>query len=285
MVCGKRWISIVMERFSQSSPEGLVSWPTLASSLLCCLPLTGWSVGFVTFLQSTMTLLLCTCQEPFRSWEFGKVGKRLHWEKAQMPGPSGGSWCLDRLESLSFLEPCRLLHDSRVLSVLLASGWAKAMSWLWNLRVTEGQYKNDYAVAAVYSLSHVWLFATPQTVACQAPLSMGFPRWKSWSWLPFSSPGDLPDTGIELASPAWQAESSPLSNQGSPRMTVISIYLLSGCSVLGTMAGIYILYILFNVVFPHNFSHRWLLLLIYLFLSMIYSIQNSKGIKIFAVSL
>ena len=131
----------------------------------------------------------------------------------------------------------------------------------------------------------VWLFATPQTVACQAPLSMGFPRWKSWSWLPFSSPGDLPDTGIELASPAWQAESSPLSNQGNPRMTVISIYLLSGCSVLGTTAGIYILYILFNVVFPHNFSQRWLLLLIYLFLSMIYSIQNSKGIKIFAVSL
>ena len=168
------------------------------------------------------------------------------------------------------------------------------MSWLWNLRVTEGKYKNDYAVAAVYSLSRVWLFATPWTVACQAPLSMGFPRRKYWSGLPFPSPGDLPDAGIELASPAWQAESSPLSNQGSPRMTVGSIYLSSGCSVLGTMAGIYILYIfflcvcvyiLFNVVFPHNFSQRWLLLLIYLFLSMIYSIQNSKGIKIFAVIL
>ena len=193
--------------------------------------------------------LLWTCQEAFRSWEFGKVGKRLHWEKAQTPGPSGGPWCLDRLESLSFLEPCRLLHDSRVLSVLLALGWAKAMSWLWNLRVTEGKYKNDYekkkkndyAVAAVYSLSRVWLSATPRTVACQAPLR--FSRRKYWSGLPFPSPGDLPDPEIEPASPAWQADSSPLSNQGSSRMAIVSIYLLSGCSVLGTVAGIYILYI------------------------------------------
>ena len=39
-------------------------------------------------------------------------------------------------------------------------------------------------------------------VACQAPLSMGFPRQKYWSGLPFSSPGDLPIPGIESASPA-----------------------------------------------------------------------------------
>ena len=39
--------------------------------------------------------------------------------------------------------------------------------------------------------SHVWFFVTPQTVACQAPLSMGFPRQEDWSGLPLSSP-DLP---------------------------------------------------------------------------------------------
>ena len=38
--------------------------------------------------------------------------------------------------------------------------------------------------------------ATPWTVTCQAPLSMGFPRQESWSGLPFPSPGDLPDLGI-----------------------------------------------------------------------------------------
>ena len=45
-------------------------------------------------------------------------------------------------------------------------------------------------------------FVTSWTVACQAPLSMGFPRQEYWSGLPFSSTGDLPDPGIEAMSPA-----------------------------------------------------------------------------------
>ena len=51
-------------------------------------------------------------------------------------------------------------------------------------------------------LSCVQLFATPWTVAHQAPLSMAFPRQEYWSGLPFPPPGDLPDPGIEPASPA-----------------------------------------------------------------------------------
>ena len=51
------------------------------------------------------------------------------------------------------------------------------------------------------SFSPVWLFETPWTVACQAPLSMGFPRQEYWSGVPFPSPGDLPDPGIEPTSP------------------------------------------------------------------------------------
>ena len=54
----------------------------------------------------------------------------------------------------------------------------------------------------VQLLSPVWLFVTPWTVASQAPLSRGFPRLESWSGLPFPRPGDLPDPGIEAASPA-----------------------------------------------------------------------------------
>ena len=49
------------------------------------------------------------------------------------------------------------------------------------------------------------LFATPRTIACQAPLSMGFPRQEYWSKLSFPPPGDLPNTVIEpmsLVSPA-----------------------------------------------------------------------------------
>ena len=58
---------------------------------------------------------------------------------------------------------------------------------------------------------------TPWTVALcnQSPLSMGFPRQEYWSELPFPSPGDLPDPGMEPASPALQADSLLLSHQGS----------------------------------------------------------------------
>ena len=52
----------------------------------------------------------------------------------------------------------------------------------------------------VKSLSCVCLFVIPWTVACQALLSMGFPRQEYWSALPFPTPGDLPDPGIEPAS-------------------------------------------------------------------------------------
>ena len=49
--------------------------------------------------------------------------------------------------------------------------------------------------------------AIPWTVACQAPLSMGFSRQEYWSGLPFPFPGDFPDPGIEPGSPALQADS------------------------------------------------------------------------------
>ena len=62
----------------------------------------------------------------------------------------------------------------------------------------------------------VWLFATPWTIACQAPLSIGFSRPEYWIELPFPSPGDLPDPGIEPRSPASQADSSPFEPPGNP---------------------------------------------------------------------
>ena len=57
----------------------------------------------------------------------------------------------------------------------------------------------------VKSLSRVQLFATPWTVAYQAPPSMGFFRQEYWSGLPFPSPGDLPNPGIEPGFPALEA--------------------------------------------------------------------------------
>ena len=57
--------------------------------------------------------------------------------------------------------------------------------------------------------------ATPRTVARQAPLSMGFSRQEYWSGLPFPSPGDLPDPGMEATSPTLQADALPQTHLGS----------------------------------------------------------------------
>ena len=65
----------------------------------------------------------------------------------------------------------------------------------WDSSTSESEMK---------SLSHVRLFETPGTVACQAPLSKGFSRQEYWSGLPFYSPGGLPNPGIEPGSPALQ---------------------------------------------------------------------------------
>ena len=64
-------------------------------------------------------------------------------------------------------------------------------------------------VCVCYLLSNVQLFATPWTVACQAPLSMEFSRQEYWSGLPFPSPRDFPDPEIELRSPVLQEDSLP----------------------------------------------------------------------------
>ena len=67
----------------------------------------------------------------------------------------------------------------------------------------------------VKSASRVRLFATPWTVAYQAPLSMGFSRQEYWSGVPLPSPGDLPDPGMEPRSPALHADALPSEPPGT----------------------------------------------------------------------
>ena len=80
---------------------------------------------------------------------------------------------------------------------------------------------NNFSLTKMFvcaqSLSSVQLFATQRTIACQAPLSMEFSSQEYWSGLPF--PGHLPDPGIEPGSPTLQADSLPLSHQGSPSLS------------------------------------------------------------------
>ena len=67
-----------------------------------------------------------------------------------------------------------------------------------------------------WSRTVVWLFATPWTVAHQAPPFVGFSRQEYWSGLPFSSPGDLPEPGIKPRSPALQADALTSEPPGKP---------------------------------------------------------------------
>ena len=76
--------------------------------------------------------------------------------------------------------------------------------------------------------SHVSPFTNLWTVACQAPLPMGFSRQEYRSGFPCPPPGDLPDLGIEPASPAspaLQMDSLLLSHQGIP-ISNMNLYLL-----------------------------------------------------------
>ena len=78
----------------------------------------------------------------------------------------------------------------------------------WEIQRRSAFYSSFYSLCMggcevkVKLLSHVRLFATPWTVAHQAPPFMGFSSQEYWSGLPFPSPGDRPDPGIEPWSPA-----------------------------------------------------------------------------------
>ena len=84
-------------------------------------------------------------------------------------------------------------------------------------------------------LSPVWLFATPWTIVCQAPLSMGFSRQKYWSGLPFPPPGDLPEPRIGAKSPATPALSGKSFTTKLPRKPILSL-LLNCCKVASVVS-------------------------------------------------
>ena len=80
------------------------------------------------------------------------------------------------------------------------------------------------ACSVAQLLSCVQLFVTPQTVACQAPLSMGFSRQEYWSGLLFLTPRDLLNPGIEPRFPALQADSLPAEPLGNPNLGHLGVY-------------------------------------------------------------
>ena len=87
----------------------------------------------------------------------------------------------------------------------------------WEQGLLNGPWLNPFR-KKVKSLSHVWLFATPWTIAYQAPPSMVFSKQEYWSGLPFPSPGDLPNPGIEPGSPTLQPDTLPSEPPGKSNL-------------------------------------------------------------------
>ena len=86
--------------------------------------------------------------------------------------------------------------------------------------MSKGIHFPNIFLLKVKSLSHVQFFATPWTVAYQAPPSIEFSRQEYWSGLPFPSPGDLPDPGIKPRSPTLQEDALPSEPPGKSKMLV-----------------------------------------------------------------
>ena len=85
-------------------------------------------------------------------------------------------------------------------------------------------------VCMLSHFSHVQLFATPWTVAHQAPLSVGFSRQEHWSGLPFPLPGDLPNPEIEpvsLVPPALAGKFLTTVPPGKPSACIMTLYNIS----------------------------------------------------------
>ena len=98
-----------------------------------------------------------------------------------------------------------------------------ASRWKWG--VTGYAHSNKESESEVAQSGR--LFATPWTVAYQAPPSMGFSRQDYWSGVPLPSPGDLPDPGIGPRSPALQADALPSEPPGKSTKKASPNYLWS----------------------------------------------------------
>ena len=103
-----------------------------------------------------------------------------------------------------------------IIVVLLLYLWCKLVLLITVLWMIHSKSKKKPNACMLNPFSHVWLFATLWTMAHQAPLSMGFSRREYWSGLPFPSPGDLPDPGVEPGSPELLADSLPSEPLGKP---------------------------------------------------------------------
>ena len=126
-----------------------------------------------------------------------------------------------------------LQHSYFHLMIFLLTSWQVKLPGFINLAIVLLHLRQLQQLPILFNHSVVsYSFATPWTAASQAPLFMGFPRQEYWSGLPFPSLRDLPNPGIETASPnspAFQADSLPLNQLRNPGVPLILCIFLLSC--------------------------------------------------------
>jgi len=100
---------------------------------------------------------------------------------------------------------CSCLENPRDGEAWWAAVSGVAQNWTRLKRLSSSMFTEEEVPSQrqLQLLRSVRLSVTPWTAARQAPLSMGFSRQEYWSGVPCPPPGDLPDPGMEPASPAW----------------------------------------------------------------------------------
>ena len=124
-------------------------------------------------------------------------------------------WILSALTTHTPKHNCKAMDTFIKLTVVM-------YMYIKSLRYTLLQY-----VVCLVTQSCLTLCLTPWTVACQAPLSMGFSRQEYWSGLPCLPPGDLPNPGTKPRSSTLQADSLPSEPPGKPYLQYIQLLLLN----------------------------------------------------------
>ena len=120
--------------------------------------------------------------------------------------------CLDGITDslgMSFSKLEKIVKDREAWHAAVhgvAKSWTQLNDWRTTMSSPGGGHREKWR-REVKLFSRVWLFVTQWTAACQTPLSMGFSRQEYWSGLPFPSPVDCPNPGIEPRSPALQTDS------------------------------------------------------------------------------
>ena len=113
----------------------------------------------------------------------------------------------------------RDLFETKFSTLILENNGKICQGWQQTALVLH--VTNQYLWSEVKLLSHLQLFATPWTVAYQAPPTIGFSRQEYWSGLPFPSPGDLPNPGIKPRFPTLESDALTSEPPGKPQLGML----------------------------------------------------------------